>query len=125
MRRHHDVDGQPQLAARAVDEPPAPPRALLGSRPSLLGRSSYGKTIIGAPAHPDRLVLRRSTVENNGRTLGTLTRGGRFVTGKDTGALRGHQRCKRVRNRYSTSTLLIYAMDKVRRDRNMSETYGK
>ena len=64
------------------------------------------------------------SVENNGRTLGDVDEG-RFVTGKDTGALRGHQRCKRVESRYSTRYTTYTLQGKVRRDRNMSETYGK
>ena len=70
----------------------------------------------GAGSQPGRVC-----VENNGRTLGDVDEG-RFVTGKKRGALRGHQRCKRVESSYGTSRLLIRYMGKVRRDRNMSET---
>ena len=70
----------------------------------------------GAGSQPGRVC-----VENNGKTLGDVDEG-RFVTGKERGALRGHQRCKRVRSSYSTSMLLKYAVDKVRRDRDISET---
>ena len=50
----------------------------------------------GAGSQPGRVC-----VENNGKTLGDVVEG-RFVTGRVKGALRGHQRCKRVESRYST-----------------------
>ena len=62
-------------------------------------------------------------VENNGKTLGDVDEG-RFVTVRRSGALRGHQRCKRVESRYSTRYTTYTLQGKVRRDRNMSETYG-
>lgn len=72
------------------------------------------------PTHR-RLTEAEENVENNGRTLGDVVEG-RFVTVKGTGALRGHQRCKRVESRYSTRYTTYTLQGKVRMDRDIPET---